>query len=391
MSPESPCIGVCELAPGESYCAGCFRTLAEIAAWYRLTDAEKSQALTATAVRRQSREVQIAEQPNLPAQRIVSLLPAATEMAFALGLGSRIVAVTHECNFPPEARMKPVIVRPALDMAGMSPGEVDAAVSNRLAAGQSLYAVDEALLRQLKPDLILTQDLCEVCAPSGNDLAVALKQLQPAPRILSLSPRSLNDIHENLRALGHATGRTDEAERLVADGRDRLEFIVKRTVGLSRRPRVFFMEWADPVYCAGHWIPEMVEMAGGLDALAKKGTDSARIPWQAVLEWAPEVLVFSPCGFKLEEVLRQTAYLQSLPGWADLPAVRHGRAYAVDADAYFARPGPRVVDGTELLAHLIHPELFSWKGSADAYREISTHAATISFQEARHIHSIIND
>ena len=288
--------------------------------------------------------------------RIVSFLPAATEMAFALGLGPQIAGVSHECDFPPEARRKPVVVRPALDLEKMSPREIDEAVSQRLRNGQSLYQVDENLLRQLKPDLILTQDLCQVCAPSGNELAVALRLLQPEPAVLSMSPHSLEEIHQNLRDLGQATGRAAEAEALIASARARLESIAGRTRGRFPRPRVFCMEWADPVYCAGHWVPEMVEMAGGIDALARRGSDSTRIDWQAVLDWAPEILVFSPCGFHLAQALQQMAHLESQPGWADLPAVRHGRVHVVDADSYFARPGPRVVEGTELLAHLIHPD-----------------------------------
>jgi iron complex transport system substrate-binding protein len=303
--------------------------------------------------------------------RIVSFLPAATEMAYALGLGRQIAGVSHECDFPAEAQSKPVVVRPALALGKMSPREIDAAVSERLRNNQSLYEVDENLLRRLQPDLILTQNLCQVCAPSGNELAVALRLLQPKPEVVWMSPHSLEEINQNLRALGQAAGRVPEAEALIACARARLEKIAARTKALSRRPRVFCMEWADPVYCAGHWVPEMVELAGGSDALARKGTDSVRIPWEEVLQWSPEILIFSPCGFHLAPSLRQISHLESLPGWADLPAVRSGRVYVVDADSYFARPGPRVVEGTELLAHLIHPDLFPWHGPADAFCIVS--------------------
>jgi iron complex transport system substrate-binding protein len=301
-------------------------------------------------------------------RRIVSFLPAATEMAFALGHGGQVAGVSHECDFPAEARAKPVVVRPALALEKMSLGEIDAAVSQRLRLGQSLYEVDENLLRRLQPDLILTQNLCQVCAPSGHELAVALSLLQPKPEVVSMSPHSLEEIQQNLRALGQATGRAAQAEAIIATARARLEKIAARTRRLSRRPRVFFTEWAEPLYCAGHWVPEMVELAGGVDALARKGTDSVRVPWPDVLKWSPEILIFSPCGFHLMPALRQISHLESQPGWADLPAVRNGRVYVVDADSYFARPGPRVVDGTELLAHLIHPELFSWHGPANAFR-----------------------
>jgi iron complex transport system substrate-binding protein len=288
--------------------------------------------------------------------RIVSFLPAATEMAYALGLGGQLAGVSHECDFPAEARSKPVVVRPALALEKMSLREIDAAVSRRLRNGQSLYEVDENLLRRLRPNLILTQNLCQVCAPSGNELAVALRLLQPKPEVVWMTPHSLEEIHQNLRALGQATGRAAEADALIASARARLEKIAARTRNLSRCPRVFCMEWADPVYCAGHWVPEMVELAGGIDTLARKGADSTRIPWQDVLDWSPEIVIFSPCGFHLAQALQQISHLESQPGWAELPAVRNGRVYAVDADSYFARPGPRVVDGTRLLAHLIHPD-----------------------------------
>jgi iron complex transport system substrate-binding protein len=367
MSLDSPCIGVCELAEGGDFCAGCHRTLSEIAAWPGLSEPEQFRVLTATRARREAHRGETAQPQRPPVPRIVSLLPAATEMAYALGLGENLVGVTHECDFPASARDKPVVVRPALALENMGPREVDAAVSRRRRESQSLYHVDEKLLRELRPDILLTQDLCQVCAPSGRELALAWRDLQPKPLIISMSPRSIGEIHENLRALGKATDRNAEAETCIRAGRARLEKIAARAQNLTHRPRVFFMEWADPVYCAGHWVPEMVELAGGVDALARKHTDSGRVSWQSVVDWAPEILIFSPCGFNLEQSLRQLPHLESQPGWANLPAVRNRRVYAVDANSYFARPGPRVVEGTELLAHLIHPHLFSWDGPADAF------------------------
>jgi iron complex transport system substrate-binding protein len=227
-------------------------------------------------------------------------------------------------------------------------------------------------LRELKPDLILTQNLCQVCATSGNDLASALKLLQPTPEILWMTPHSLTEIFENIRELGHATDRSSAAETCISEYRERLNKIAGQTKGISKRPRVFCIEWADPLYCAGHWVQEMVQLAGGTDELARKETDSVRIPWADVLNWSPEVIIFLPCGFNLEKALEQVFHLQSMPGWAELPAVQNQRVYAVDANSYFARPGPRVVEGTELLAHLIHPELFDWKGPDNAFRSIST-------------------
>jgi iron complex transport system substrate-binding protein len=310
--------------------------------------------------------------------RIVSFLPAATEMVFALGAGDQLVGISHECDFPPQAKGKPVVVRPALDLESMTLREIDVAVAAQIRSGASLYTVDEDLLCALKPDLILTQNLCQVCAPSGNDLASALKLLQPAPEILWMSPHSLAGIFENISELGHALGLLPEADACVEECRRRLALVAARTAQTPTRPRVFCMEWADPVYCAGHWVPEMVELAGGTDELARRGTDSVRMAWADVVQWAPEVIIFAPCGFNLEKALEQLPYLENLPGWADLPAVRSHRAYVVDANSYFARPGPRVVEGTELLAHLIHPELFNWSGPADAFRAISASNASLS-------------
>lgn len=303
-------------------------------------------------------------------QQIVSFLPSATEMACALGLSDQLVGVTHECDYPPEITGKPVVVRNALPIEKMNQAEIDVAVAQRMRDGRSLYEVDEKLLQELAPDLILTQDLCQVCAPSGNEVSQALKFLPKQPQILWLTPNSLDQIFANLRELGEATGRTKKAEELVAAGRARLESIAAVTRDSSTRPRVFCMEWLDPVYCSGHWVPEMVRIAGGIDALSSEGVDSVRIPWEDVVKWAPEVLIITPCGFNLEQVIEQSHQLSNYSGWFNLPAVRQGRVYAVDANSFFARPGPRVVDGTELLAHLINPDLFSWNGSERAYQRL---------------------
>lgn len=308
---------------------------------------------------------------NLP--RIVSFLPSATEMACALGLGDQLVGITHECDYPPEVRGKTVVVRNALPIETMNQAEIDVAVAQRMREGLSLYQVDEELLRELAPDLILTQNLCQVCAPSGNEVAQVLKVLAKQPEILWLTPKSLDEIFANVRELGDATGRAAEAERLIANGRARLAKLsaVTRELATSTgRSRVFCMEWLDPVYCSGHWMPEMVEIAGGIDELGRAGADSVRIPWDDVVTWSPEVLIITPCGFNLDKVIELTPPLRDYPGWAELPAVRNGRVYAVDANSYFARPSLRVVEGTELLAHLIHPELFPWRGPANAFARV---------------------
>ncbi|HYR74476.1 MAG TPA: cobalamin-binding protein [Pyrinomonadaceae bacterium] len=302
--------------------------------------------------------------------RIVSFLPSATEMVCALGLADQLVGITHECDYPAETKGKPIVVRNVLPIEEMSQSEIDVAVAQRIGQGNSLYQVDEKLLKELAPDLILTQDLCQVCAPSGNEVAQVLNLLPNKPQVLWLTPSTLEQIAGNLRDLGEATGRAERAAELIAEGRARVEEIARVTRTLSNRPRVFCMEWLNPIYCSGHWVPEMVKLAGGVDALSCEGEDSARISWNQVVEWAPEVLVVTPCGFNLEKVMEESRQLVDYPGWSELPAVREGRVYAVDANSYFARPGPRVVEGTELLAHLIHPKLFSWDGPASAYKRL---------------------
>jgi iron complex transport system substrate-binding protein len=299
--------------------------------------------------------------------RVVSFLPAATEIAYTLGLGNQVVAVSHECDFPEEAKTKPIVSRPALSLDEMDLAQIDAAIAQRVRSGQSIYRIDEFLLRALRPDIVLTQDLCQVCAPSGSELSVALGSLDPKPHVLWMSPNTILEIEQNVRDLAALTGRERVALSWIVSARRRLEAIASRVRQSARRPRVVCIEWADPIFCSGHWVPEMVEIAGGVDTLGRKGAGSVRVAWGDVVRAEPEVVVFMPCGFHADAAAKQLPLLQSLPGWDDLPAARSGRVYAVDADSYFARPGPRVIDGTELLAHLIHPELFEWHGSANAF------------------------
>jgi iron complex transport system substrate-binding protein len=278
-------------------------------------------------------------------------------------------------RLPAGARTKPVVVRNALPVETMSQAEIDVTVTARLRGGESLYVVDEAAVRLAAPDLVLTQNLCEVCAPAGDEIAELFRLLPNQPEILWLTPKSVEQIFGNIRDLAQATDRRSEAAALIEQGRERLARVRSCAGGAAHRPRVFCMEWMDPVYCCGHWVPEMADLAGGVDELGRLGTDSVRIAWDTVLAWAPEVLVVMPCGIHLVKALGEAQKLRTYPGWRDIPAVRDGRVYVVDANAYFARPGPRVVDGAELMAHLIHPELFGWDGAKDAYRRLGATAA----------------
>jgi iron complex transport system substrate-binding protein len=309
------------------------------------------------------------------AERIVSFLPSATEMACALGLGDRLMGITHECDYPPEVNGKRIVVRSFLPLETMTQAEIDAAVSERLRQGLSLYQVDEAAVREIAPDMILTQDLCQVCAPSGNEVSQLLKGLPSKPQILWQTPRTIGEIFDALRELGEATGCGATADALIRDGRVRLDKIAAATAGLER-PRVFCMEWMEPIFCCGHWVPEMVRIAGGRDELGREGADSVRVSWDEVRRSAPDIVIVMPCGLDLEKTVAESERLWAYEGWHDLPAVRSGRVYAVDANSYFARPGPRVVEGTELLAHLIHPTRFAWNGPP-AFRRLQEHSERI--------------
>ena len=290
--------------------------------------------------------------------RIVSLLPSATEIAFALGLGDQVVAVSHECDYPPAARERPAVTRSPLHGHDLSSAEIDRRTTAELREGSALYHLDSELLRTLSPELVLTQELCDVCAVAQPEVERAVRELGTAPRVLSLEPNTLGDVLQSIEVVGEATGRELAAAGLVAALQARIERVRARAGTVRSRPRVFCMEWSDPLWVAGHWVPEMVALAGGDDVLGQPGAPSVRITWEAVRAAAPEVVVMMPCGYDLARTLRERPVVAALPGWETLPADWAGRVYAVDGSSYFNRPGPRLVDGLELLAHLLHPELF---------------------------------
>jgi iron complex transport system substrate-binding protein len=298
--------------------------------------------------------------------RIVSFLPAATEMIYLLGLGDDLVGRTFECDYPEEVLEKSVVIDCAIDLFGMTPKEIDAAVGRQLSAGKSLYTVDEERLMDLAPDLLVTQNLCQVCAASGCEVSQVLKTMVRAPKIIWQTPRTFDDVLDQVSILGRETGTEAKADAWLEAAVARTQRIAAATQVLPK-VRVAFLEWVDPVFSAGHWIPRMLEWAGAEDLNSRRGTDSVKVTWEQIVDFRPEVVVVAPCGFKMSQSLKQAEHLVSNPGWGQLPAVKAGRVYAVDANAYFARPGPRLIDGVELLAHLIHPELFGWTGPPDAY------------------------
>ncbi len=289
--------------------------------------------------------------------RIVSLLPAATEILYDIGAGDSIVGVTHECDFPPEASRKPSLIRPRVD-PNAAPGEIDRQVREFIARGESIYAVDAELLSRLAPDLIVTQDLCHVCAAAPEDLAAALARLpiERAPRVVTFTPRSLADVWQGIREIAAAAG-IPAAGATLASRLEKQSAAIHRAVREVRaRPRVLCLEWFEPPYVAGHWVPEMVRLAGGADVLGREGEPSFSVTWSQIADAKPDVILLMSCGYDLQRNLDVWS-ATSLPAeWNNLPAVRKAQIYAVDANAYFSRSGPRLIEGLALLASLLHPE-----------------------------------
>ncbi|MGH9354178.1 MAG: cobalamin-binding protein [Terriglobia bacterium] len=301
--------------------------------------------------------------------RICSLLPSATEICFALGLGDSLVGVSHECDYPAEAARLPKVTRSNIP-SSLSSREIDSAVSSSLESQGTLYDLDLPLLESLQPDLIITQRLCDVCAVSFDRVQGAVNSLPSKPTVLNLEPSSLEDIFTNIRLVASVTGDQVEGDALVSSLRKRVDEVRRRTASLASRPRVFCMEWVDPPYCGGHWMKELVEIAGGEDALANPHRPSYRIEWERVLRFAPEVIVLTCCGFELERCEREGMILAAFEGASKLPALQSGRVYATDGSHFFSRPGPRMVESLEILAHLIHPELFPPPDLAQAFKAV---------------------
>ena len=281
-------------------------------------------------------------------------------MVHALGAGRELVGRSHECDYPSSVETLPVVSRPSLILDDASPEAIDRAVADQMKSGDTLYRIDEVLLRDLRPDVILTQNLCRVCAPSGDELTRAVRKFELQPEVLFLTPRNIAEIIENIVAVGRAIGRPDKAESLVRDHEERLAK-VRAAVANAPTRRVVFLEWTEPLFCGGHWVPEMISLAGGYDPLGRPGEDSVRMDWDDVTKSQPEVIIVSPCGYRLERAAELAR---------KLPRISDATVYAVDANAYFARPGPRVIEGVELLAHLFHPDLVSWSHVEQPWRRI---------------------
>jgi iron complex transport system substrate-binding protein len=290
--------------------------------------------------------------------KIASLLRSATEIVYALGLEDSLVGVTHECDYPLAARRKPILTASHIRTEALTSAEIDHAVTTRLGGHRTLYVLDEERLRQLQPDLILTQELCDVCAVSYTEVQRAVRLLDVGPRVVSLEPTTLDEVLGAIERVGELTGRTAQATEILRGLRARLDAVRRRIPADVPRPRVWVSEWLDPPYSAGHWVPDQVEGAGGEEVFHRRGIPSARVTWEQVSAAAPDVIVLAPCGFHLDAVEREMDRVGRGSGWDDLPAVRAREVWAVDASSFFSRPGPRLVAGVELLAQILSPDQF---------------------------------
>ena len=288
--------------------------------------------------------------------RIVSLLPAASEIVCALGLQDHLVGVTHECDYPLFVRDLPKVTR-TLIPTDASGGEIDRLVRDRLEDQRALYALDLSVLQELQPDLIVTQALCDVCAVAEDEVKAAACALPGTPRVINLAPQSLSDLFVAVRQLAEAAGAEGRADAVVGAMCARVDQVVARSAAVRERPRVALLEWLDPPFSCGHWSPELVRLAGGVEGLGREGEPSRTLRWDEVIAWQPEVVLIACCGWSVERTLGDLPLLQGVAGWEDVPAVHSGRVYVTDGSQYFSRPGPRLVDSLEILAHTLHPEV----------------------------------
>src|SRR3989338_783428 len=289
--------------------------------------------------------------------RICSFFSSATELLYAIGAGRSVVGRSERCDYPASVQRNPVVVRSRIASARLSSRGIDEAVQALRRRDAHQYEIDGSLLKRLRPDIVVTQELCNVCAASHPEVLEAIRQLPTRPRVVSVTARLFDELFESAEALGEATGRSKEARALNAQLRREILAVQHRIRGVRMKPRVWCAEWLDPLMAAGHWIPELVTMAAGVDGFGRAGDDSVRIAWEDVRHYDPEVIVVMPCSFSLARTTKESPLLTNLPGWSSVSAVKAGRVFAVEG-ALFHRPGPRLVQGLKLMAALFHPELF---------------------------------
>jgi len=299
--------------------------------------------------------------------RIVSLLPSATEMVCALGLEDCLVGVTHECDYPPSVQRLPKVTRTLIPSDATS-SEIDRLVSERFKTVRALYTLDVEMLKEARPDVIVTQSLCEVCAVAPNEVQAAIGQLPGNPRVITLEPQSVEGLFDAIQQL--ASVLDVSADEVLRGLRARVDAVAARSETVTARPRVALLEWLDPPFSSGHWSPELVRLAGGMEGLSKEGRPSRRIRWDEVAAWHPEVIVIACCGFTVERALQDVDRVRLIGEWHALPAVRSGRVYVADGSQYFNRPGPRLVDSLELLAHALYPALHPLPSSISAFSRL---------------------
>ena len=288
--------------------------------------------------------------------KIVSFLPSATEILYELGVQDQIKAVTHECNYPVQAKSKPRVIRIPFDPNKMSSQEIDKKVINLVQTGQDIYILDEQVLKDANPDVIISQGICEVCSPYTREINKAVTLLGEKLQIITLDPKNFDDILQNVMELGVLVKKQDKAKNIVAKLQKRIDYI--KNTKMSSKPKVLCIEWLDPLYTAGHWVPQMVEIAGGINGISSTGEKSRRMEVDEIVKFDPDIIILMPCGFDLLRTIIEYEKLLENEKWRNLRAVRQGQVYGVNANEYFSKPGPRTVTGLEILAKIIHPDTF---------------------------------
>ncbi len=302
--------------------------------------------------------------------RICSLLPSSTEIVYALGLGDSLVGVTHECDFPEETSNKRAVTRSLIDHSSSSQAEIHRHITEAVHSGSSIYALNQEVLESIDPDLVLTQELCDVCAVSYGEVQKAVRLLPSSRKVLSLEPTSLQSILETISKVGEEAGVPGAAADVVTSLRARIDAVEMASKVVSRRPRVFAMEWLDPPFIGGHWVPEMIRLAGGEDGLGNEGEPSVQATWDSIADYNPEVVIMMPCGYHLEDTVHSLSDIAFPPQWNEIAAVQRGQVYAVDGSSYYNRPGPRTVDGLEIMAEILHPQIFPRVHSRSDWRRV---------------------
>jgi iron complex transport system substrate-binding protein len=288
--------------------------------------------------------------------RIVSFLPSATETLYELGAGSQIVGVTHECNFPSQAKKKPRVIHPSFNPGRMTGREVDNKIGELMRSGKDIYIVDEKTLKRVSPNLIVAQGLCEVCSPFTKEVNRAVTVLRGRPDVLVLDPHDLDDILVSIMDVAEKIGKVNEGRKLVASLQKRIDIVRSMKIIIKSKPKVLCIEWVDPLFTAGHWVPQMVEYAGGISCIGSAGEPSRRMDIDEAVQLNPDIIVLMPCGFDIKRTFKELPVLARNEKWKSLKAVKSGNIYAVNANAYFSKPGPRTIVGLEILAKILHPE-----------------------------------